>query len=106
MFYLTKEDLENTVFEEETGFRDTDGEQWVVLYYNAPRSVLNDMYPDADYATISLEFPKGFDGMEDIGALISPTKVEVDVEFDYDYSELGVSDETVSNLLQKWYAAG
>lgn len=71
-----EEAYDNTPFEEYT------------LYFIAPRDLVKDKYPEAEYSTISLELTTRT-------AMISPTKNGMD----YDWSDIELDNGTIDRLI-------
>lgn len=71
-----EEAYDNTPFEEYT------------LYFIAPKDLVKDKHPDAEYSTISLE-------LQTRTAMISPTKNGID----YDWSDIELDPDTIDKLI-------
>ena len=61
------------------------------LYFIAPKDLVKDKYPEAEYFTISLELMTRT-------AMISPTKNGMD----YDWSDIELDNDTIDKLICLW----
>ncbi|NDO37760.1 hypothetical protein [Anaerotruncus colihominis] len=67
-----------------------------ILYFMAPKEMLNGRYPEADAAAISVEFPTGDPNPQHTTVWVSPMK---DKE-DYDYCSVNFSDDEIEELIR------
>lgn len=72
------------------------------LYFTAPKVILDGKYPEAECATISLEFPRGTPEFSCVSACCSPTKYdpEEDAYSDYDWFDISLSYGDIEKLLR------
>ena len=67
------------------------------VYFTVPKTISVAMYPDADCATISVEYPVGKKRAKYAQTMISPTKDGSDYDWDY----LDPPFEVIEELLRK-----
>ena len=79
-----------------------------VLYFTAPKELLDGDYPDAVSMEISLEFPTDHAEAEYVLVSISPTAyVEEDDGYeDYDWQDVSMPYEDINELIELARAAG
>ena len=72
------------------------------LYFTGPKSLLKDEYDDAEFSTISVEFPNNNREAKSCMVMISPTKYdEENGEYiDYDWFDYPISYEEIEKLLE------
>lgn len=72
------------------------------LYFIVPKDILEGKYPEAEFATISLEFSNSGFVYCDVNTCCSPTKYvpEEDGYLDYDWFDISLSDEDIGRLLK------
>lgn len=72
------------------------------LYFTGPKSLLKDEYDDAEFSTISVEFPNNNREAKSCMVMISPTKYdEENGEYiDYDWFDYPISYEEIERLLE------
>ena len=71
------------------------GYDTVTYYFELPRDIFGDRYEDADFATISIEFPRSFPFARDAGVCISPNRDGSD----YDWEDCDWPYDVVQNLI-------
>lgn len=73
------------------------------LYFTAPKEMLNGKYPEAEFMTISVEFPTNNPEACCAGVSYSPTVYdpEEDAYSDYDWSDMDIAYEDVEKLFEK-----
>ena len=76
--------------------------QTTTLYFTGPKSLLKDEYDDAEFSTISVEFPTNNREAKSCTVMISPTKYdEENGEYiDYDWFDYPISYEEIERLLE------
>ena len=85
------------------------GEDWetTTLYFSAPKEMLDGVYPEAEFMTISVEFPTDYPEASEASVEYSPTKHddEDDSYTYYDWFDIDMSYEDIEKLLdmyRKW----
>ena len=75
----------------------------ITLYFTAPKEMLNNKYPEAEFMTISVEFPIDHQEACCAGVSCSPTRYifEEDSYVDYDWFDMDISYEDVEKLFKK-----
>ena len=73
----------------------------ITLYFIAPKEVLDDKYPEAEHAELSIEFPENIIEAKNAMVLISPTKYdeECDCYIDYEWCDFTLSYSTIEELI-------
>lgn len=72
------------------------------LYFTGPKSLLKDEYDDAEFSTISVEFPTNNREAKSCTVMISPTKYDEEIGeyIDYDWFDYPISYEEIERLLE------
>lgn len=84
--YIMNIDISKIKFEE--AYDNAPFEEFT-LYFIAPKDLVKDKYPEAEYSTISLELTTRT-------TMISPTKNGMD----YDWSDIKLDDDTMDRLIR------
>lgn len=71
------------------------------LYFVAPADLLDGKYPDAEFATISVEYPNAYPEASYASVMVSPSKYleDCDAITDYDWFDVDLSYEEIELLL-------
>ena len=88
-------DIDISKFEFEERFESALG--YTVLYFIAPKELVADGYPDAEHATVCIEWSDSDKEMDNYSVTISPTK---DGE-DYDWMPLELDTSDIEQLIAK-----
>lgn len=82
-------------------FYDSKADGTRTLYFNAPKDLVTDQYPEADGADISIEFPLNEQEAHAACAMIGPIKRHADGDEEtYDWSEMNLPYEDIERLMQ------
>ena len=76
--------------------------QTTTLYFRGPKSLLKDEYDDAEFSTISVEFPSNNREAKSCMVMISPAKYdEENGEYiDYDWFDYSIPHDEIEKLLE------
>lgn len=76
--------------------------QTTTLYFRGPKSLLKDEYDDAEFSTISVEFPNNDREAKSCMVMISPAKYdEENGEYiDYDWFDYSIPYDEIEKLLE------
>lgn len=88
-------DIDISKFEFEERFESALG--YTVLYFIAPKDLVSDKYPEAEHATVCIEWSDSDKEMDNYSVTISPTK---DGE-DYDWMPFELDSGDVEQLIAK-----
>ena len=88
-------DIDISKFEFEERFESALG--YTVLYFIAPKELVSDRYPEAEHATVCIEWSDSDKEMDNYSVTISPTK---DGE-DYDWMPFEIDSSDVEQLIAK-----
>ena len=88
-------DIDISKFEFEERFESALG--YTVLYFIAPKDLVADRYPEAEHATVCIEWSDSDKEMDNYSVTISPTK---DGE-DYDWTPFELDADDVEQLIAK-----